>query len=66
VKNICSLKIKECRRELQKNGFLKWQAGHSTHFQVGGDNPNVERKSVFYFQFDILIFVNKVAGRKCN
>jgi hypothetical protein len=35
---------------------------HSTHFQVGGDNPkveggscktNIENKAVFYFHFDI-------------
>jgi hypothetical protein len=42
-------------------------AGHSTHFQVGGDNPKVEggilqNKAVFYFHFDIFIFENKVAG----
>jgi hypothetical protein len=45
--------------------------GHSTHFQVGGDNPKIEggilqNKAVFYFHFDIFIFENKVAGGKCN
>ena len=46
-------------------------AGHSTHFQVGGDNSKVEggscktrihSKAVFYSHFDILIYENKVAG----
>ena len=48
-------------------------AGHSTHFQVGGDNPKVERgswktsmenKAVFYVHFDIFIFENKEAWEK--
>ena len=48
-------------------------AGHSTDFQVGGDNSKVEggscktrlqNKAVFYFHFDIFIFENKVAGEK--
>ena len=50
---------------------------HSTHLQVGGDNPIVEggilqnqytKQSstlfVFYFHFDIFIFENKVAWGK--
>ena len=49
--------------------------GHSTHFQIGGDNPKVERgilqnhqqnKTVFYFHFDNFIFENKVTGGKMS
>ena len=45
--------------------------GHSTHFQIGGDNSKVEggilqNKAIFYFHFDIFIFENKVSGGKCN
>jgi hypothetical protein len=48
--------------------YIVCVSGHSTHFQVGGDNPKVEGgimqnqyakqrlKPVFYFYFDIFIF----------
>ena len=53
--------------------YLDSNSGHATHFQVGGDNPKVERgswktsmenKAVFYVHFDIFIFENKEAGKK--
>ena len=57
-----------CPDELRiRRQNLSNDSGHSTHFQVGGDNPNVEgeilqnqyaKQSVFYFRFD------KVAGKK--
>ena len=51
--------------------------GHSTHFQVGGDDSKVEgessktsmqNKAIFYryFHLNIFIFENKVTGEKCN
>jgi hypothetical protein len=54
---------------IERNYIVSPQAGHSTRFQVGGDNPKVvggilQNKAVFYFHFDIFIFENKVAGEK--
>jgi hypothetical protein len=58
--------------------YIVCVSGHSTHFQVGGDNPKVEGgimqnqyakqrlKPVFYFYFDIFIFENKSSRGKCN
>ena len=57
---------------MSNSGSSEPLSGHSTHFQVGGDNSKVEggpvkqlSKAKPYFTFtDIFIFENKVAVEK--
>jgi hypothetical protein len=56
---------------ISQSGLIPFtSSGHSTHFQVGGENrrgwsckTSMQNKAVFYFHFDIFIFENKVAGQ---
>jgi hypothetical protein len=58
--------------QVSNSGSSEPLSGHSTHFQVGGDNSKVEggpvkqlSKAKPYFTFtDIFIFENKVAVKK--
>ena len=48
--------------------ILAYLAGHSTHSKVEGRSckTSMQNKGVFYFHFNIFIFENIVAGKKCN